>query len=587
MARLAVHNVVQLSDEEICDRFVVRHHECQDLLDHLDGGDPPRHVLVIAPRGMGKSLLLHRVRIHAEQDAAQAGRWLAVHPPEEVYEVTSLADLWLTALATAAEALDDESLRGAHERLRREPDPARLEQLALDRLLGAARSRGAKVLLLLENLNMLLDEQLGSDDAWRLRGVLQEESDLLLIGSAVASFAAIDNDGEAFLGFFDLVRLEPLDVDETRTLWRALTFEDLPGTQAQPIQIITGGNPRLITLLAQFTSHVNVMGLLEDLESLIDEYTPYFKANIEALPAKERKVFSTLADLWSPSSTAEVARAARLDTRTVSTYLGRLVWRGAVRKAPQDQGPDRFELTERLYNLYHLLRRPGEAGRVRALVEMLTHLYAPADLADSVLPALVGSLEHPSSGRLETTVTSLLERHVDESGIWEGRSPEDLVTYRDRMERLLPMQLSQLGPNDPETLRTRAEIAYCIGVTGDLAGALALHQAVAADCERVLGPDHPHSLRSRHQVAFYELRTGNPARALALERDVLGHDVPMGLQQAARSVAADAARRLAGGDVDRLRQLLDGVTSDEVIALLARVATEPKERLPAELRALE
>ena len=89
--RLAVHNVVQLTDADVRGRFVVRHRELDELLAHLHDGDPPRHALVIGRRGMGKSLLLRRVAVTVADDAGLAARWLPVILPEEVYDSSALA----------------------------------------------------------------------------------------------------------------------------------------------------------------------------------------------------------------------------------------------------------------------------------------------------------------------------------------------------------------------------------------------------------------------------------------------------------------------------------------------------------------
>ncbi|MDQ6726755.1 MAG: hypothetical protein M3066_11410, partial [Actinomycetota bacterium] len=370
--RLAVHNVVQLTDDDVRGRFVVRHRELDELLAHLREPDPPRHALVIGRRGMGKSLLLRRVAVTIGDDPALAARWLPVILPEEVYEVTSIGDLWMAALAQLAASLADHALADQHRALMAERDPGRLESLALERLVGAARKRGRKVLLLAENVDMVLDDQVSAEGGWSLRQALQTEPDLLLMASAVNTFEAIDESGEALYGFFHRIDLAPLDDAAVRTLWADVTGVDLAGGRAAAIRILTGGNPRLVTVLGRFSQHPDLSNLRADLDLLIDEYTPFFKANIEALPPIERKVFVTLADIWAPATAAEVAERARMTSSQVSSLLGRLVRRGAVDIVEGEPGKKRYELSERLYNLYHLLRRPDGEGRVRALVDILT-----------------------------------------------------------------------------------------------------------------------------------------------------------------------------------------------------------------------
>lgn len=386
---LAVHNAVQLADEEVRDRFVVRHRELDELLAHLREDDPPRHVLVIGGRGTGKSLLLRRVAVSVADDPGLAARWLPVLMPEELYEVTSTGELWLAALDRLARATGDAGLAAQHAALLGERDPSRLSTLALQRLLGAARARGRKVLLLAENFDMLLDDQVAADDGWALRQALQTEPDLLLMASAVTAFAQVEETGKAFYGFFHRLDLGPLDDDDVRALWQKVTGAELAGDRIVPIRILTGGNPRLVSLLGRFSTRPDLGSLWEDLELVIDEYTPYFKASIEVLPPVERKVFVTLADLWAPATAAEIAAKARMTSSQVSALLGRLVRRGAVLPVATETGRQHYEITERLYNLYHLLRRSEGEGRVRALVDVLVRLYgspAPADAGVLLAP---------------------------------------------------------------------------------------------------------------------------------------------------------------------------------------------------------
>jgi hypothetical protein len=78
-----------------------------------------------------------------------------------------------------------------------------------------------------------------------------------------------------------------------------------------------------------------------------------------------------------------------------------------------------------------------------------------------------------------------------------------------------------LGPDHPNFLTIRHEVAHWTGHTGNAAGALRQHQEVLAARERILGPDHPGTLASRHEVAYWTGESGNPQEALRLYREVL------------------------------------------------------------------
>ncbi|HSV65487.1 MAG TPA: tetratricopeptide repeat protein [Mycobacteriales bacterium] len=62
------------------------------------------------------------------------------------------------------------------------------------------------------------------------------------------------------------------------------------------------------------------------------------------------------------------------------------------------------------------------------------------------------------------------------------------------------------GPNHPDTLTTRGNIAFWTGETGDAAEALRLFRELLPDLQRVLGPNHPDTLATQKAVAYWEQR---------------------------------------------------------------------------------
>ena len=91
----------------------------------------------------------------------------------------------------------------------------------------------------------------------------------------------------------------------------------------RPMEILTGGNPRLVAIVAGFAAGLSFRELMDDLLDLVDEHTEYFKSHIEALPAQERRVYLALADLWKPATTREIAERSRLETSKCSAQLAR------------------------------------------------------------------------------------------------------------------------------------------------------------------------------------------------------------------------------------------------------------------------
>ena len=98
---------------------------------------------------------------------------------------------------------------------------------------------------------------------------------------------------------------------------------------------------------------------------------------------RRNRVYLALADLWKPAPAREIADRARLDTSQCSAQLARLAGRGAVEVTGGSPRRKLYYLTERLYNIYYLMRRArGPAPLIEALVRFMASYYAPAELKD-------------------------------------------------------------------------------------------------------------------------------------------------------------------------------------------------------------
>lgn len=386
MAKIVKYNPSFLTDEELKEGFVVRQATLGILLETVRDNvhATNQNLLVIGPRGSGKTTLLRRVAVAVRETPELASHWYPLAFGEESYEVASAGQFWLEALHYLGVQTGDPQWKKTYDELLDEPDEERLGLRCLARLMDFADSQGKRLLIIVENLNLTLGEQISEDDAWALRKTLMAEKRLMLLGSATTRFEAISNPKQAMFELFRITELERLSVAECQSIWKKVAGQQISEEQARAVQILTGGNPRLLTILAAFGANRSFHSLLEDLSLLVDEHTDYFKSNFESLPSSERKVFACLATLWEDSTAAEVARAARLTTSSVSALLKRLEGRGAVKSKEHGKGKKRYQLSERLYNVYYLMRRGHENDRIRAVVNFMIQFYGNEKLHEAV-----------------------------------------------------------------------------------------------------------------------------------------------------------------------------------------------------------
>jgi tetratricopeptide (TPR) repeat protein len=384
--RFVKHNPAFLEEEQLRENFVVRQVDFElikrIISDHVPGSS--QHLLVTGPRGCGKTLLVHRLAAEIRQHDDLRNRFYPLLFSEESYQVSSAAEFWLESLFCLGRQTGDEQLKEAYLELRSEIDDQLLSGRALQHLLDFADSEGKKILLIVENLNMLFGDLASAEEGATIRQTLMNEPRLLLLATATNLFEGIDHPSTAMFEMFRIHELKPLDDDDCNALWGLIAGEKMPGEQITPVRILTGGNPRMLALLARCGAKRSFRQLLDDLVEAVDEHTEYFKSHLDTMAPIERKVYLALAELWSISSVREIALVARLDVNKTSAYLNRLLNRGIVVIEKQAKRNKLYGLSEGSYSIYYLLRRYGRlADRVRALVTFMIHLYDP--LSDKLL----------------------------------------------------------------------------------------------------------------------------------------------------------------------------------------------------------
>ena len=97
-----------------------------------------------------------------------------------------------------------------------------------------------------------------------------------------------------------------------------------------------------------------------------------------------------------------------------------------------------------------------------------------------------------------------------------GRTSEAIALH----EATLKLFESKLGPDHPETLQCRNDLAVDYWFAGQNAKAIAMHEETLKLRESKLGPDHPDTLQSRQNLAI-AYSTGRMSEAIAMFKEVL------------------------------------------------------------------
>jgi serine/threonine protein kinase/tetratricopeptide (TPR) repeat protein len=98
-----------------------------------------------------------------------------------------------------------------------------------------------------------------------------------------------------------------------------------------------------------------------------------------------------------------------------------------------------------------------------------------------------------------------------------GRTSEAIALY----EETLKLRTSKLGPDHPGTLTSRNNLATAYNAAGRTAEAIALHDETLRLMTSKLGPDHPDTLTSRNNLAEAYRNAGRMAEAMAMHEQTL------------------------------------------------------------------
>ena len=457
MIRQRLYNPAQLTPDELKASFVARKKTLAEMLRLIreqQRGRPCQHMLLIGPHGMGKTTLGLRF-LHAVGESPDlAANWQPVPFYEESYDVGNLADFWLAALRHLTRATGDSQWEDRANALAQdERDPERLAAYALAALMDFCRAGGKRLILFVENLDAIFEQLRDEREVHALRASLIERPNILLVGSANAVFNAIRGHGEPFYEFFRLFMLEGLGQEETLRILETLSACDgKPGIaetlrrergRLETLRRLTGGNPRLLVLACRLLIESPLGSAFEDLERLIDEQTPYFKARIEELPVQARKLFHCLAEGWKPMLAREVADAAKLNSSHASAQLKQLVEKGYAKEVRlRGAKRTRYEVSDRFYNIYYLLRfsRAGR-DRLERLVAFLHDLFGPSGMR-AMYPAALSALRANGSrgGEISDWLT-IMAGYVAGDMDFKGRE--------DWQREALDLAKNLIGPNAP------------------------------------------------------------------------------------------------------------------------------------------
>jgi TPR repeat protein/DNA-binding transcriptional regulator GbsR (MarR family) len=473
----SVYNPQEMPEDQFVERFVVRRDTLESLLQQIRSAAPGqqfKHTIIQGLRGQGKTTLLRKLSICVRDDAELSPWLIPILFREEEYSVTTLCRLW----ELAAEHLDErpafEGLSDQYEEAYQSPH---YEKDCFLILAEALEKTDKTLLLLIDNLGEMLGK-FGIRDQQRLREILTTSRRIRIVGASAITLEQHYDQGKPFFQFFIMKSLDGLNAEETRDLLLGLGDEEQtqkmeeilrtrPG-KVEALRRLTSGVPRTLILL--FEIFLDDHGsALHDLDMLLDRVTPLYKHRLDDLPPQQQAIVTAIALGWDAMSTKEIAQKTRLASKLVSAQLNQLEKNRIVRRIPTSTKNHLYQLEERFFNIWCLMRlgRKNDRRRATWLVRFLETWCDEQELAERAERHLYVLRE----GKLEVGHALLWSQALAQSICDLELQQRVLDTTRE----VLP-QVSENLPESDYSLFAKANEAY---QKGDLKNAFNYIQPLA------------------------------------------------------------------------------------------------------------
>jgi tetratricopeptide (TPR) repeat protein len=433
-----------------------------------------QHLLLVGPRGIGKSFMLRMVQVALEE---QPDPPLFVMLPEEQHNIASPAAL----LDEIRRILEGGDPKAAMPRWDEDEDEDEAWREAVDRLDAAIRSAtaGTEFPLLIaavENFDLLLDNVFRSPVAQsRLRQLLVEQTKLMLIVTTLKDDLDRDYDERLFHAFAHR-RLQPWMPEDYQTYFRRRHRTKAKSSTEAKIRALaayTGGSPRMAVVLADLIEEGDPASAAETLDRLVDELTPYYQDLLDRMPPRTRLLFDALVRGGEPCSQSELA--ARLGT-TQNRIAQPFAW---LREHEVVFGERRRGGREALYHVaacvlvqYYRKRfilHGADYTPLAAMVELLQTFFTPEEHRAHALRLLRRGAQRDAA----VFVGLVLDRQMPRLGRWARRTQDPvlieslaLASADQQMEALEIIErrllLAELPRSKLEEARLHAQRGLCL-----------------------------------------------------------------------------------------------------------------------------
>lgn len=420
LSQLGLYNPQRVDDDVIKMIFVARKKEFNSVMEALkreESNSIPQHHLIIAQRGMGKTTLLKRIEVELRQSDLRK-KYVPLLFPEEQYNVKNLAEFWLNSLDALADTLELENnsrlsavIDGEVKKIMTLPDENEIAKAAYGVLQNIGKEIGRRPVLLIDNINSIFN-RLTDSEQHTLRAWLIRNGVPIIIGASATTFEQTLSYDAPFYDAFQTHYLRRLTFDEVFQILINLAeitdskdivpaiFEEIG--RLKTLHQLTGGNPRTTVMLFKLIARGFSKNINDDLEALLDEVTPIYKARFEELPEQPQIIIDAIALNWDPVTLEQLRGITRYANNILSAQLKRLADAGWIDRIDANTKGGSYQISERFFNIWFLMRRSSRRKKkeIYCLAKFLECFYGEdlTKIARNHLSSLYTNSDHIAYG---------------------------------------------------------------------------------------------------------------------------------------------------------------------------------------------
>lgn len=437
LSQISLYNTQRVSDDLSRLLFVARTRLFKLVMDSISGtrnDAPPQHHLFIGQRGMGKTTLLKRLEVELRAEP-YCKSFIPLLFPEEQYNLDNLDTFWLNCLDSIADVLEKEGLPQEVieidqevERLSSIPQAERSDKI-YKYFCHIVYNLRRRPVLLIDNINFVLG-RLSKEEQHTLRSYMTQDGAPIIIGASSSQVSETSDYSAPFYDAFQvhyLNRLSSQDLMEILDNLATITGQGELKTDIRKMRArlkalnqLTGGNPRTAVILFKQAVKGFSSDIAGDLDGILDDLTPIYKARFEEQPEKVQIIVNAIAMQWDPITLEQIRNITQMDNGQISPQLKRLMDTGWIEKPRTARGKGgSYEISERMFNIWYLMRRSSRRQK-KTVICLSKFLEAFYESSKDFIPALPALIPSQFTDDKHAITALALARLVDDKTIrWE------------------------------------------------------------------------------------------------------------------------------------------------------------------------